>query len=126
MARYHCVSIHPSDLFSPLIRRKEERDIFSRLMRVYMYVCVYCLPSTRRRPKESGRVRRKKRDLGCIDERESTEVREEKRRRKGKKATNIANHLLSVHMLQHRERNMVTTVVVTNIVDIACLQECNA
>ncbi len=40
-------------------------------------------------------------------------------------STNIVSHHLSVHMLRHREQDMVTTVVVSNVVDVALAKKCS-
>jgi hypothetical protein len=42
------------------------------------------------------------------------------------KSTNIVNYHLSVHMVRHKEQDMVTTVVVSYIVDVALTKEYNA
>ncbi len=48
-----------------------------------------------------------------------------KREDEERESTNIVNYLFSVHMLRRREQDTVTTVVASNIVDVALPKECN-
>jgi len=104
MEKYRC--IYPTFFFFWLEERRKRY-----LFKTDACICVYLrvLPSTRRRPKESARV-----NLERIDERI--------RRGRREKSTNIAKHHLSVHMRKHREQDMVTTVVGSDIADVAVLK----
>jgi len=52
--------------------------------------------------------------------------REREKEDEEEESTNIVNYHFSVHMLKHTERDTVTTVVVSNIIDVALPKECNA
>ncbi len=70
-----------------------------------------CTAIDKKKAKRECQSKKEERDLERIDERT--------RRGRREKSTNIAKHHLSVHMRKHREQDMVTTVVGSDIADVA-------